>query len=404
MSPSFKVLIAGAGVGGVTLAILLERAKIDYELFEGAPDVTSIGGAAIVLGPTVMPLFEQLGLLPRLKEVSKIVNTLHLNQENMKRIGEIDLSDHKDQTGYNSVVVARPDLLSILIAQIPARKIHFSKRIVSFTANKNDVIIRCQDDTTFKGQLLVGADGAFSTVREVLYRHMAKKGILPRTDAAVVAVDNQHQHAVGRYTAWMGVSGPLDVNVEQFSALKEQDGRCDIVLGDNVPYSRHVRRVKKKAPPVYLAGKPTTTSLTNAGDACHRMIPNTAHQGAVNGIHDAVALANLIHDLPSASAENLVLLFKEFHALRYPLTKTQMQMDRKANKMLRGQSWTESLMRKLLVRYMSKIYQHFGDAKLLANRPQATFMPLINSHGNITALPQMEHKVFGGDRQSKHQR
>ncbi|KAF9179579.1 hypothetical protein BGZ51_006827 [Haplosporangium sp. Z 767] len=138
------------------------------------------------------------------------------------------------------------------------------------------------------------------------------------------------------------------------------------------------------------------------GDACHRMLPNTAHQGAVNAIHDAVTLANLIHDLPSASAENLVVLFKEFHALRYPLTKTQMQMDQKANKMLRGQSWTEALMRKLLVRYMSKIYRHFGDTKILADRPQATFMPLIESRGDITALPQMAPKVFGDDRQSKH--
>jgi 2-polyprenyl-6-methoxyphenol hydroxylase-like FAD-dependent oxidoreductase len=43
MAPPFKVLIAGAGLGGVTLAILLEKAQIDYELFESAPQVSPLG-------------------------------------------------------------------------------------------------------------------------------------------------------------------------------------------------------------------------------------------------------------------------------------------------------------------------------------------------------------------------
>lgn len=54
-------------------------------------------GSAILIGPTVMPLFEQLGLLRRLHEVSKPIKTMHLVEESLKRIGEIDLADHKEQ-------------------------------------------------------------------------------------------------------------------------------------------------------------------------------------------------------------------------------------------------------------------------------------------------------------------
>lgn len=59
-------------------------------------------------------------------------------------------------------------------------------------------------------------------------------------------------------------------------------------------------------------------------------------------------------------------------------------------------------MRKFYVRYMSKVYQHFCDSKTLADRPQATFLPLVESRGHVHALPQKEHKVFGLDTHGKH--
>jgi 2-polyprenyl-6-methoxyphenol hydroxylase-like FAD-dependent oxidoreductase len=43
MAPPFKILIAGGGLGGVTLAVLLERAKIDFELVESSSSVSPLG-------------------------------------------------------------------------------------------------------------------------------------------------------------------------------------------------------------------------------------------------------------------------------------------------------------------------------------------------------------------------
>ncbi|KAG0355112.1 hypothetical protein BC939DRAFT_470127 [Gamsiella multidivaricata] len=515
MAPNFKVLIAGASFGGVTLAILLERANIAYEVFEASPGVSPIGGA-VVLGPTVMPLLEQLGLLRKVQEISKPIKTMHLVQEGMKRIGEIDLSDHKEQTGYDSLVATRSELLAALTTQIPSHKIHFSKQIVSFSANKNEVVIRCADDTNYTGEILVGADGAFSRIRELLYRQVAKKGILPRNDALATAADaavamastvhgieSDHEDTSaegellqGGHVSLVGVTQPLDA--EMLPILQDADSRSDTVIGDHTPHSwsyftvpgnricwavnmqlddltlqeQHVRTPPKSPP------SPTPSSISSfsafstssaeshlspelgweteelgtnklgkllrsedcrsfqtplgktlgdlidatpkeniaralteqtlfetwhhgrtvlIGDACHRMLSNAAHQGAVNAIQDAVVLGNLIHDLPSASPGNLVEIFKDFQADRYPHIKAQMHMNIKVGKLMSAQSWTEALMRKFLVRYMSRIYQHFCDDKILADRPQATFLPLIDSRGHVHAHPQREHKVFGGD-------
>jgi 2-polyprenyl-6-methoxyphenol hydroxylase-like FAD-dependent oxidoreductase len=402
------------------------------------------------------------------------------------------------RTGYDSLVTTRSDLLQLLVSQIPPYKIHFSKRIVSFTANKDEVVIRCADDTTFQGDILIGADGAFSKVRELLYKQVAKKGILPRQDAVAVAADvaaatvataaallddgssetvtaeAEREALKGGHIHLVGVTRALDV--EKFGVLLEDDSRCETVVGNTLPHSVStfsldltrgntsslLKRIitdhehpshlfqwsyftvpgnricwsvnmeiddntlreqraraatssfSSKSPPSPTPSSPSrlfvsstdssqfTTAATLGweaeesntiahsllvseecrtfqlptalggklgdlmdatpkdqmaraiseetlfetwhhgrtlliGDACHRMFPNAAHQGATNAIQDAVILANLFHDLPSASAENLAELFKDFQADRFPHAKAQMLMNRKVDRLLSGQ-------------------------------------------------------------------
>ncbi|KAF9349961.1 hypothetical protein BGX26_011830 [Mortierella sp. AD094] len=531
MAPGFKVLIAGASFGGVTLAILLERAGIAYELFESSPSVSILGGA-VVLGPTVMPLLEQLSLLDKVQNISKKLKTMHLVEENMERIGEIDLAGHKHQTGYDSLVATRSDLLSLLISQIPENKIHFSKRVVAFTANKDYVVVRCADHESYKGEILVGADGAFSKIRELLYQQLAKKGILPRSDAAAMAIDttvalatatsptgqftrDQQIEAAegellgGGHVSLVGVTRPL--NSDSFPILRETDSRSNTVINDQsqhswsyftVPGNRicwavnlqldeaTLREQRARSPSVLSTSFPnrppsptpsatssfstisaSSTSETNhadlgwepeitsasplgkllsaecrtfqapmlggktfgdlidatpkeqiaramteqtlfetwhhgrtilIGDACHRMLSNAAHQGITNAMLDATVLANLIRDLPSSSPEHLVEIYKDFRADRYPHAKAQMQTNDKVYHLMSGHSWTESFMRKFLVRYMSKIHQHFCDDKILSDRPQATFLHQVENRGSVHALPQKPPKVFAGDGHSKH--
>lgn len=70
--------------------------------------------------------------------------------------------------------------------------------------------------------------------------------------------------------------------------------------------------------------------------ACHMMLPN-AGQGAVVALQDAVTLANLIHELQSATSENLVEMFKDYQAERYPSVKAQMSLNQKVGKIMTGQ-------------------------------------------------------------------
>jgi len=65
---------------------------------------------------------------------------------------------------------------------VPKEKILFGKRIMSIEQNAEGVMIRTSDGYFHHGDVLIGADGAYSAVRQALYRNMREKGLLPKED------------------------------------------------------------------------------------------------------------------------------------------------------------------------------------------------------------------------------
>jgi len=88
------VLIAGAGIGGLIMAILLEKAGIEYRIFERHERIAT-QGSATALSFNIMPVMEQLGLLEELKGISNILDGTTIFKEDMEVIREIRLRNNK---------------------------------------------------------------------------------------------------------------------------------------------------------------------------------------------------------------------------------------------------------------------------------------------------------------------
>lgn len=86
-------------------------------------------------------------------------------------IGIVD----SDSDEAEAQTIHRADLHNVLIQNTPAHfGKHFSKRLVSFTsANSGEVILNFEDGSTAVCDLLVGADGVRSPVRQQLYQYLA---------------------------------------------------------------------------------------------------------------------------------------------------------------------------------------------------------------------------------------
>ena len=75
------------------MAIMLERAGADYYIYERHHDFRAIGSAT-GLWTNILPLFEQLGLLDKLKAISKEQIDFNIFDGQMNQIGHMDFLDH----------------------------------------------------------------------------------------------------------------------------------------------------------------------------------------------------------------------------------------------------------------------------------------------------------------------
>ena len=121
---------------------------------------------------------------------------------------------------YPEYVVARPDLYNLLFNSIPRDRILLGKRILSTAQNDESVMVQCSDNSSYRGDILVGADGAYSAVRQNLYKELKAKSKLPSRDDVSLPFS---------CVCLVGQTVPLDP--EEFPHLKEELCQFNCVLG-----------------------------------------------------------------------------------------------------------------------------------------------------------------------------
>ncbi|CAO3565414.1 unnamed protein product [Mortierella alpina] len=169
-----NVIIVGGGIGGLVLAILLERAQIPYTVLERSIKLDNFG-SAIGLSPNLLPLLEQLGLKDVIFKNSKKVVEGFVWDEDLRVLTRIDHSGAESRYGHFTRVIARPKLVEILASHVPEHKLHRGKRVLTTAPTFDDlanpdaptgVTVICADNTKYSGDILVGADGVYSAVRQ----------------------------------------------------------------------------------------------------------------------------------------------------------------------------------------------------------------------------------------------
>jgi 5-methylphenazine-1-carboxylate 1-monooxygenase len=171
-----KVIIAGAGVGGLVTALMLHARGIDCEVFEQADAVRELGVGINTLPHAIKELAE-LGLLDRLDAVA--IRTYELFYTN--RLGqEIWREPRGLDAGYDipQFSIHHGRLHGVIYQAARARlgesRIHLNCRLQSFTQDDGGVTAYFFDRHgshrhTARGDVLIGADGIHSLVREKLF-------------------------------------------------------------------------------------------------------------------------------------------------------------------------------------------------------------------------------------------
>ncbi|KAF9933586.1 hypothetical protein BGZ67_004195 [Mortierella alpina] len=443
-----KIIIAGSGIAGLSAAIGLELAGFDYTVLEQTPtqepssgsgtatadstaaDTANLGGA-VQVGPTALHFLNQLGIYDELQKISKPVSGLSMNEHDLSYVGRIDHAHHRERYGFHTEVMARSQLRALLLQRIPPRRIVTGK-VLGMIQDQDKVTVRCSDGTTHEGDVLIGADGAFSNVRHALFWALDEKKQLPKADAVQMAVDlhtisgctkpldptkypvlldamteiQSLQLPDKPYTIWftplLDNSIAFDITrdaaktfIRQGEASKVNQWRpedveeaLEAVKTVECPYGVNMGELLENitAESLYLNMSEERFCETwyggrvvLVGDACHKGF----YQPVSEAIADAVTLVNTLSTITSGTLECLTNTFKDYRDQRAPTAKAAVEQCGLLRQVFTGKGRAASLRRNVVFNYMPEKVRNMLDDKRNEIRPQLQFLPLAKDKGIV---------------------
>ncbi|KAG0282104.1 hypothetical protein BGZ96_000834, partial [Linnemannia gamsii] len=325
-----------------------KKSNVPYVIFERAAAVKPLG-AGMSVGPSLLPLFEQLGIYDEFLAIGKYgTHTFNYN-ESLESYPPIDYSPVEEFAGYGQYIVARPKLYDLILRQLPAHKINFGHRVLNISKKEDKVTIHLANNSTFEGDIIVGADGAYSAVRQRMYEQLRVKGTLSKSDQGELP-----------FSCTCLVDQTKVLDPEEYQIVKGPLCQFRSVFGDEQPFTTrdfsvpfgegkntlgHIYDLtpKEQLSKVMLEEKVFKAwhsgRIVLLGDACHKLNPAGGH-GAVTAMHDAIALANLLYAMPATTSLEVAKIFEEYRKERYPAVmesfKNSQQMSMIADKGIVG--------------------------------------------------------------------
>lgn len=362
MAATRTVIIAGAGIGGLSAALALERCGFHVAIFEEATELADIG-AGIQLSPNATRVLLALGLGDRLKPHVVAPAEVRIQTGAGEHLAHIPLGEFATKRyGAPYWIVHRGDLQSALVDAVratPGITLTLDAAVEKFTPHAGGVAVRAiRGRTSFDsgdgatvdihGVALIGADGLTSMVRYEL----ASKSLSPLKGHDEPRYSNRTAwRATVPYSAvhpdfrgdiirlWLGrnahlvhypVKGGTAVNIVAITQERRSYRNWASEEGAPAEVLAHFPREawSKSAldllavPELWLRwplfDRPPTKHwgrgpVTLLGDAAHPMLPFLA-QGAAMAIEDAAVLADCLRITPDEPQQALRLYEDERRA------------------------------------------------------------------------------------------
>ena len=197
-----KIAIVGGGIGGLTTALALRQAGLEAHVYEQASELREVG-AGLTMGPNAIKALHRLGLAEALQAVGVVPHSRDLRDwQSGAILARIPLADAAvSRWGAPFYSVHRSDLHDALRATLGEHHITLGARCVSVQQHASEVAVRFADGRTASADLLIGADGIHSVVREYVVGpdrpswsgQVAWRGVVPAAVGHEVGLELRHQ-------------------------------------------------------------------------------------------------------------------------------------------------------------------------------------------------------------------
>ena len=326
---ALRILVVGAGVGGISAARALLRDGHDVTVFERRTD-TRPGGGAVTVWPNGATVLAQLGV--DMAGAGQLLSTVRISTSNGHQL----MSIAADRLGGPVRMVPRRVLLHRLLEGFPPDRIRCDARVLSADGTSDGVRITFEDGGYADGDLLIGADGLHSTIRRIVGAKPAKptgwcswQGLvtvahLPDRDVAVQII-GEHGN-LGLWPAggsdlqwWFDLrhppgftrpQRPIDLLRTNFAGWSELVDEVLATLTDDdlaaspFPHYRHP-----------IPDSSRLSAVTLLGDAAHTMPPILA-QGTNQALLDTMVLRKALSDFSRGSNGDLPSALRWYEKMR----------------------------------------------------------------------------------------
>ncbi|KAJ4249156.1 hypothetical protein NW762_012491 [Fusarium torreyae] len=369
-----RVSIIGAGMGGLTAAVAFARKGFkQVHVYENAPALGFVG-AGIQIAPNLIRVLDELGIWQGSalqREATAVKEVLVIEGPSDRELARVSMANVGEKYGYPHYAGHRASLASVLYDAAkfePNMYFHFDQTlesVESYRPGNISFVVKSSAgvEQTVETDILIGADGIKSTVREVMLSRLGlraevedtgtaayriildrkqmepypellelidsdtvRRWIGPRRHLIAYPIHNHTLYNIATAQPDVNFSGSVNstwTNKGDKKAMKEvYSDFCPIVqkLLDLVPEGGVVEWRLRSHKPLETW---TLGGVALLGDACHPTLPHLS-QGAAMAIEDGAILAEVVSLVPGGGSDrnDIAQTLKVYELLRKNRTAT----------------------------------------------------------------------------------